>query len=251
MSKIVFMYHDVYASIPDESGFPGKGESHYKISVNRFESHLKKIRNLINNGRIFEDDIVFTFDDGGGSFYSIIAPLLNKYGFLGHFYVATKYIGQSGFLSDTQIMEIAAMGHVIGTHSDSHPSNILSLKADLRSTEWKGSVMKLTQICSNRINEASIPNGYYSDEDIPLFKSLGLDTIYTSSLGQYKAINGINIIGRFAVTDTMDASVVEKILCSRIYYKKLILKQKALSFAKWLLGANYLKIKAYIRNIQY
>ena len=65
-------------------------------------------------------DVLFTFDDGGVSFVTKAAPILEKYGHKGVFFVSTKYIGTPGVLSAGQVKELELRGHVVGTHSHSH-----------------------------------------------------------------------------------------------------------------------------------
>ena len=71
----------------------------------------------------------FTFDDGGVSYYTVVADRLEAQGWRGHCFVSTDFIGQRGFLTAAQIRELDARGHVIGSHSASHPARFSTLTA--------------------------------------------------------------------------------------------------------------------------
>lgn len=84
-NQIVFMYHDLFRRDVKESGFQTIGAIPYKISEKTFEKQVQLISNYCVNKHIKKSNIVFTFDDGGSSFLNLIAPILEKYGFLGVF----------------------------------------------------------------------------------------------------------------------------------------------------------------------
>lgn len=84
--QIVLMFHDVYDTSPGESGFTSPAADFYKIDSTTFERYVEATQESKQN-------FVFTFDDGGVSFYTIAAPILEKYGLKGKFYISTAYIG--------------------------------------------------------------------------------------------------------------------------------------------------------------
>src|SRR5690606_40597189 len=111
------MYHDVFRRRPEESGYLVPGSSQYKVEAERFRAHLTAITELtahdplvatgVNaqatvpaaNGGRATLPFALTFDDGGSSAYSIIAPMLEEYGWRGHFFVATEHLGSDGFIT--------------------------------------------------------------------------------------------------------------------------------------------------------
>ena len=69
----------------------------------------------------FEHGIVsLTFDDGYECDYENRLPLLEKYGLPGTFYVTTQLLGQPGYLTPEQVIELAQKGHEIGSHCSTH-----------------------------------------------------------------------------------------------------------------------------------
>lgn len=248
MKEIVLMYHDVIKDDLCESGFNSPGANYYKIKESLFESHISTIADLITQGKIQSDNVVLTFDDGGQSFYDIIAPILEKYGFIGHFFISTKYLGHHAFLSNEEVKGLSESGHIIGSHSVTHPSNIQALSNLERKIEWTESVALLESITGKKVTEISIPNGYYSSSDASLFGELGIKTIYTSRISDKFILDELNIIGRFSITQSTTAKSVERMLTSRIYIWGIIFKQNLIYILKLMLGGNYIKLKKLFRQ---
>lgn len=241
MKDTVLMYHDVYKASVCESGFQTDGANHYKISDAAFEEQIKQISGL---------PVTLTFDDGGISFYTIIAPILEKYHLTGRFYIATNYIGTEGFMNENQIKDLHQRGHIIGSHSCSHPSDFRVIPFDARKMEWKDSVQRLSEIIGEPVREISIPNGFLQKDDMRIFEDLGITTIYTSKLGENRKKGSMLIKGRIGIDKNMSSGRVLSVLNGGFPYSKMLLKQKALSLVKLLLGNNYIKIKAKIRKIK-
>lgn len=241
MKNIALMYHDVYLKSPEESGFVSKSANRYKMSVSSFREHLQLIKEVAPN-------TVLTFDDGGVTFITVIAPLIEEYGFRGHFYIATDYIGTAGFLSEAQIKDLDKRGHYIGAHSGSHPQKMTDLTIEERKSEWARSIAKLSQITGKAVEEVSIPNGYYQKSDLSLLSDLGVKLIYTSSIADNGKFKEAKILGRIAMFDNTTALDLKGVLSSKIVYMKLLSKHYVLTLIKSLLGDYYIKIKRSIRD---
>ena len=75
-----------------------------------------------------------------------IAPRLEALGWCGHFFMTSGQIGAPGFLTASELRELHARGHVVGSHSHSHPVRMSACSvAELR-REWTDSVGLLTDI---------------------------------------------------------------------------------------------------------
>lgn len=69
--------------------------------------------------------VVFTFDDATASQYSIVAPLLKKYGFGATFFICEfppNFSDSSKYMNWRQIKELDDMGFEIANHTKNHPS---------------------------------------------------------------------------------------------------------------------------------
>lgn len=64
--------------------------------------------------------IILTFDDGYEDHYTVVFPLLKRYGFTGTFFVVTSAVGTRDHLTVSQIREMAAAGMEIESHGVHH-----------------------------------------------------------------------------------------------------------------------------------
>jgi peptidoglycan/xylan/chitin deacetylase (PgdA/CDA1 family) len=65
--------------------------------------------------------VTFTFDDGYFSTYDKAFPILEKYSYPATVFVITSAIGEPGYMTTEQILELADNGWEIGSHTVSHP----------------------------------------------------------------------------------------------------------------------------------
>src|SRR4051812_33126946 len=126
MRAISLGYHDVN----DTCDLPAHKKI-YTLERRHFEDHLESIRihagrdavQTISAPRIGQNGVpVFlTFDDGAESAYTFVAGLLEERGWRGHFFIITNWIGRPGYVDRRQIRELHSRGHVIGSHTCTHP----------------------------------------------------------------------------------------------------------------------------------
>src|SRR5205823_4330182 len=96
---------------------------------------------------------VITFDDGGRSAMAA-ADMLEARGRIGHFFITTNYIGTRGFLTEEQIRELAARGHVLGSHSCSHPLRMGHCSWPQLLNEWTRSRSILSGVIGVEVRDA-------------------------------------------------------------------------------------------------
>jgi peptidoglycan/xylan/chitin deacetylase (PgdA/CDA1 family) len=243
MAKINLMYHDVYIRDVNESGFNRERDLMYKMDVVTFESHVKNIHNLCRQKSLPLENIVFTFDDGGKSFLDVIAPILDKYGFKGLFFISTKYIGTDTFLNKADIVELHKSGHIIGSHAHSH-EHFYTLSDNQIDEEWKISIMTLSEIIGCDVTYASVPNGDASQHVIRSAYEHGINYLYTSEptikISHYV---DMSIYGRYVLLNNSSSEYVMSILDSKRVRFQLLFKRKLLQIVKNLLGNNYIRLK--------
>lgn len=244
MKRIILMYHDVYQKDISESGFQNSTALKYKVSSKAFEAHVKAVDSYLRENKLPTSTVEFTFDDGGISFLTEIAPILEKYGFRGIFFISTAYIGCEKFLKVEEIKELVRRGHTIGSHSHTHPERMSAIGSDHVHDEWKYSQMILTEILGKSSNVASIPNGYSSKSVLKAMNKEGITNIYTSSpTTKVKKFRNSQIIGRYVITDNDDVLTVMSIVSSPFYRFKQNARFKCLGIAKAILGDTYLKLR--------
>jgi len=194
MNSVSLLYHDVVQPGQfQSSGFPGIESDIYKLERPEFHRHLDAIART-------NCHVLLTFDDGGASFYETIAPALEAGGWKGYFFIATNWVGKPGFLTGAQIRELRARGHLIGTHSCSHPARMSHCKFEQILFEWTYSLIALSDILGERVEMGSVPGGYYSRKVGIAAAAAGLRTLFTSEPSvTAQRVEGCVITGRFTI----------------------------------------------------
>lgn len=230
------MYHDIVTIDDKISGFQNNSAFQYKVEEAVFDEQVRALQGK---------DVSFTFDDGGLSFITKAAPILEKYGFKGVFFISTKFIGTPGFLSVEQVKELAKRGHLVGSHSHSHPEIFTKLSKEDINKEWKTSFEILNSMLGDVELMLSIPNGYASKIVIEEAINCGYTEIYTSQpstrIQQYKKHK---VIGRYVVRSGMNVQDVLRIVESKTTRRKMALKWHLLNIVKSILGSSYDRVKA-------
>ena len=233
---IVLMYHDILTRSDKSSGFQNDNAFQYKVEDSAFEEQVKALQGK---------DVTFTFDDGGVSFITKAAPILEKYGRKGVFFISTKFIGTPGFLTSEQVKELADRGHIVGSHSHTHPEIFTQLKKDEIRNEWKKSFDILSGILGMNDMPLSIPNGYASKMIMEEAVKVGYTDIYTSEpTTKIHQFQKHNVIGRYVVHDGMTTQDVLRIVESKSTRMKMAVKWSVLNIVKAVLGSSYDVVKA-------
>ncbi len=223
MKAVALLYHDVTDPGQAEgSGFNSAGADIYKLRTADFEQHLDAIATSQNlprhsivelldrNENKSQIPVLLTFDDGGASAVTT-ADRLDQRGWKGHFFVTTNFIGTQGFVSSADIRVLQKRGHVIGSHSCSHPLRISHLSDDELKLEWERSVRVLEDILGTGVDTASVPGGFYSRRVAYFAARAGVRTLFNSEPTiQCSRSEGCLIIGRFGLQRDSPAGLAAK-----------------------------------------
>lgn len=223
------MYHDVVRSgAYGSSGFAGAHADIYKLDAKLFDEHLKTLAGdgiaSLDAGQI--DDckvaktVAITFDDGGESAYTVAADMLERYGFRGHFFVATDFIDTDTFLKSSQICELHQRGHIIGSHSASHPTRMAYCSPEEMRREWRTSTEKLADITGSAVTVASVPGGYFSRQVAETAADCGIRVLFNSEpVTKVYDVNGCSVLGRFTIKQDTPAETVRRIASGSMSYR--------------------------------
>ena len=199
-----FAYHDV-ADRPQESGLQRPGAAPYTLGRAVFSQHLDAIANgplrpelvtaidLTAPGR----HVLLTFDDGGRSALHA-ADELSRRGWLGHFFIITDRIGERTFLNAEGIRYIRRCGHIIGSHSHTHPDIFREQTLAQMVAEWRTSRDRLADLLGEPCTVASVPGGDISPRVLESAGAAGLRFLFTSepTLAP-QSVAGSWVLGRF------------------------------------------------------
>lgn len=247
MQNVSLLFHDVFLSDPSESGFMLKAADRYKLSVREFEAQLGALEAA---GAIRESGARFTFDDGGVSFYTISANRLEACGVRAHCFVSTDVIGQSRFLTAAQIRELDERGHVIGTHSVSHPARFNGLPYVVMLREWADSRKMLEDILGHAVTTGSVPGGYFSKAVARAASEAGLQLLFNSEpVRTTRSIDGCTVAGRFTIRRGAPPDRSQKLVHPMPWTRrKEWATWNAKGLVKPLLGSSYPRVADWIHG---
>ena len=122
-------YHYI---VPDDQEIP-ESKKFLEIHASKFEEQLDYMTNTLGckwftlgelmenyalkNEKIPKQACVINFDDGRKDGYTIIFPILEKYGAVATFYIIPDLLGKSAYMTWEQVDELYRAGHEIGSHA--------------------------------------------------------------------------------------------------------------------------------------
>jgi peptidoglycan/xylan/chitin deacetylase (PgdA/CDA1 family) len=227
-------YHDVITgSAFNTSGFPGEESAGYKLDTVAFRQHLEAIEDQVMEhssarrpGHVMEllgglgrkQGCLLTFDDGGTSAITTIAPMLEDFGWRGHFFITTDYIDAPGFLTRDEIRQLHRRGHVIGSLSSSHRGRMSSLPPERLVNEWGVSKEILSGLLGEEVLTAAVPSGYYAPRVAEAAAVVGLKALFTLEPRTLtESRGGCLVLGRYLVKRGTPASLAAKLAVGSPY----------------------------------
>jgi len=200
-----FGYHEV-TDQPSQSGFQRPGARPYTLTPGAFAAHLDQI--AAGNAaptRVTDIDftqpgrfLILTFDDGGKSAVYAGDALCQR-GWRGHFFIVSSLIGQPTFATADDIRYLASCGHVVGTHSHTHPDIFPDLTPERMLDEWRRSSDIIGDILGAPCLTASVPGGDISHPVLASAAGAGVRYLFTSEPWLTpRSMNGCRVLGRFS-----------------------------------------------------
>jgi len=122
----------------------------YTVSKETFAAHMKILADsgyhailpaqlydyLVYNKALPLKPVMITFDDSRVEHAAIAAPIMEKHGFRGVFFIMTITYNKKNYMTKEQIIQLAKAGHTIGLHSWDHTMVIKYKDA----ADWKKEV---------------------------------------------------------------------------------------------------------------
>ena len=228
------MYHEV-TDDPTTSGFQRPAALPYTFSRTAFANHLDAFAagplapelisdiNLARNGR--GRHLVLTFDDGGAS-AMYAADQLARRGWKAHFFIITGRIGERTFLKPADIRTLRSAGHMIGTHSHTHPDIFRSLSPALMASEWGVSRAILEALLGEPCVAASVPGGDISPVVLESAGAAGVRYLFTSEpLLAPERLGDTWILGRVTLKAGMSVATIRELVAFRGWQRAKLLRR--------------------------
>jgi peptidoglycan/xylan/chitin deacetylase (PgdA/CDA1 family) len=244
------MYHDIASRAQrEEVGFPGPLAARYKLDPASFEEHLDalaaaglEIETLGSDGS--PPALALTFDDGGRSALHAAAALERR-GWRGRFFITSARIGTPGFLSAEELRELHRRGHLIGSHSHTHPTYMGRLTRSELDREWAQSRTVICAILGGPPRTASVPGGYLSNAVVTAAAAAGYELLFTSEPTAGVVDRGELVVrGRYTIWATTPARVAVAYAQGRpLECGRLWLEWNAKKLAKRVSPAAYQRLR--------
>jgi len=147
----------------------------YTVSLATFSAHMKLLADsgyhsispaqlydyLVYNQALPQKPVMITFDDSRVEHSEIAAPVMEKVGFKGVFFIMTITYNKKNYMSTEQIAGLAKAGNTIGLHSWDH-TMVTKYKEE---ADWQKQVVapkaKLEKIVDKPVEYWAYPNGVY------------------------------------------------------------------------------------------
>lgn len=224
-----FMFHEV-TDDPASSGYQRPRAMAYKHTSRAFAQYLDAIAGApVSPTLVTETDLwaprrhlFLTFDDGGSSALAVAAELERR-GWRGHFFIVTSLVGTRGFLTADGIRQLHAAGHLIGSHSRTHPTIFRDLTLEQMVAEWRTSCAFLEDLVGEPVRTASVPGGHISRRVLSSADATGLSCLFTSEPWLTpRRFGDCSILGRFSVTTRTSPAHVRRLAQFRSWRRALI-----------------------------
>jgi peptidoglycan/xylan/chitin deacetylase (PgdA/CDA1 family) len=251
---LVLGYHDITSEAAPFSGFQNPEAGRYKASEVDFRRHLSLLAgapgvapSTVSCARDLPAGGVFhglTFDDGGANAV-LTADVLEEHGWRGHFFVVTSQIGRDGFLTARSIMELVSRGHVVGSHSHTHPAMMARMEPGSVRAEWARSRSELEDVLGAAVRTASVPGGSTSRMVEGAAAECGIEVLFTSEPRTAMVHReGCLVVGRYQLYGSESAETALAIARGdRLPRLRRAVAWGSRRVAHRVLGRNYLRIR--------
>jgi len=150
----------------------------YTVTPETFSAHMKILADsgfhsispeelydyLVFDKTLPKKPVLITFDDSRTEHSAIAAPVMEKNGFKGVFFIMTITYDKKNYMTKEQIAQLAKSGHTIGLHTWDH--TMVSKFKD--TTDWQKQIAtpkaKLENITGIPVAYFAYPNGVFNHE---------------------------------------------------------------------------------------
>ena len=182
-SKLLY-YHDVFG----DTQYTNMG-----TPLELFLSHLEVIEKegykVVSCIGSTEGEVALLFDDGFRGIYDVRQVFYDR-GLCPTVFLAMSLIGQPGYLTKEEILELQSHGFIFESHGWSH-EDMTTFRGDVLTHELVDSRKWLSEFLGKDVRELCLPIGYFSDYVVEEAHKAGYTTIYSSIPGNfYEQVHG-------------------------------------------------------------
>jgi peptidoglycan/xylan/chitin deacetylase (PgdA/CDA1 family) len=240
-SIVFLMYHEL-----EQSGralcHSEPGYVRYVLRAEDFQAQMMFLQNHGWRGVSVSEALRFpehktvavTFDDGSETDLTCAAPVLRQLGLGATFYITAGWLGQNGYLSQSQLRELSALGFEIGCHSMTH-AYLTDLDESGLQSEIAEAKLLLEQIIGKPVEHFSCPGGRFDQRVANAARQAGYRSVATSRIqANSKSVDPFSL-GRIAIMRATSLHEFEE-LCSGRGLWQSRMRLKLLAASRNLLG---------------
>lgn len=123
--------------------------------------------------------VVLTFDDAWADNHANALGPLSRHGLPATLYVPSRLLGKPGYMTRTQVLEMAAAGVTIGAHSQTH-ADLRTCGPDGLEREIRGSKDDLEDWVSQPVTSFAYPTGLFNDAVVAAVAAAGFTSAVTT-----------------------------------------------------------------------
>jgi peptidoglycan/xylan/chitin deacetylase (PgdA/CDA1 family) len=228
------MYHEV-TDDPKTSGFQRAGAVPYTYGREAFARHLEAIAQgpltpELANEIDFEQStdgrhLLLTFDDGGASAL-YVAEQLARRNWKAHFFIVTARLGERTFLKPADIRTLRSAGHLVGSHSHTHPDIFRNLSPDCMASEWRVSCDILSSLLGEPCIAASVPGGDISPAVFDSVALAGIQYLFTSEPYLHpERIGATWVLGRVTLKAGVSPATIRDLVSFRGWHRVQLIRR--------------------------
>ena len=182
----ILMYHAIWNSA--DGSIPQTSSLEHAVTASDFRDQMDAIVYGDYHTITLDDlelpfsvprPVLITFDDGHESDFTIAAPELAKRNLRAIFFVIWSYLGQPGYLTRDQVIELRRQGFEIGSHGMTH-SRLTQVSPAEASNEVLESKRRLEDLLQEPIAGLALPFGHYNDAVLHAAWAAGYRRVMTS-----------------------------------------------------------------------
>jgi peptidoglycan/xylan/chitin deacetylase (PgdA/CDA1 family) len=166
--------------------------------------HLEHARSVLAQGSTAHC-VVLTFDDAWADNHANALGPLSRYRLPATLYVPSRLLGAPGYMTVSQLLEMASEGVVIGAHSRTHADLRACDPAELEK-EVRGSKEDLEHLIAGPITSFAYPAGLLNDRVVAAVSAAGFGTAVTTRPGWWRPRTRVLRIPRGFTEEYSDAT---------------------------------------------
>jgi peptidoglycan/xylan/chitin deacetylase (PgdA/CDA1 family) len=190
---------------------PGPSLYVYSVTESQLEEHLRAA--AVPAHRLPEP--LLTFDDGHASHRKYAMPALSRFDLKATFFITAGWTAtKSGFMSASELRELAAAGHDVQSHGWSHAFLTNCSSADLI-VELRRSKAALEDLLGKPVDAISMPGGRWNRRVLKECAAEGYRRVFTSDpFAGVRLRYGLEIRGRAMVRNSYTAQDLVALLAA-------------------------------------